>query len=231
VSILWESDAESVDDLSWSWREDLLAWILHRRCYEISCDAYQDARRGRTEDLETAVRMIIAIEGLSGVGKTTVWNLLRTYDGHFDRRLIFPNFLSVNEKLFPYIEEVMSRDIALFSSMYNEGTVYVTDRFFSVSPLVYGKVLRRPVSTEVIEFIRKTKVIYLYADLSVIKTRIGKRKKTEVIDDVYLEDIENSYESLMESGLYWDVRSIDTTKMEEQDVFEEVCQCIQNFLS
>jgi len=83
--------------------------------------------------------MLIAIEGPDGAGKSTVVTHLS--------RLLLPSVKIVQFKSTPYayLESIAVLEpffFSLFEQMYDPDTIYIFDRFFSISSRVYAEVNR-----------------------------------------------------------------------------------------
>lgn len=79
--------------------------------------------------------MIIAIEGQDGSGKSTVIE-------HLKKRFRGAYFIQFPETPKQYIESIDILEpfvFSLFEQMYEPRSVYITDRFFSVSSRVYSR--------------------------------------------------------------------------------------------
>lgn len=122
--------------------------------------------------------MIIAIEGADCVGKTTLWRRLYEFPA-FDTssRVRFPRFLSMGAQLWPYAEQVETRDAALFASMYDPERVYVCDRFFAVSGPVYAEAFGRAMPNYR-SWRSDIKVVFLDAPLDTLLLRLQRRMES-----------------------------------------------------
>lgn len=154
--------------------------------------------------------MIVAIEGLNGVGKSTLFKALQGRLAAPDVR--FPVFKSLPESLVKVQPEVNEREMALFASMYEADKLYISDRFFGVSSFVYAVEKGRKFPAAVLPWVPKTHVVYLQAPLPVLVDRMHERAiregkpETEVAT---LFDLALTYDRVLNAMGYGSVRRFD----------------------
>ncbi len=165
--------------------------------------------------------MILAIEGVDGCGKTTLWKKLREtlyvpVNGH----ILYPEFTPLGPKLFAVIEEVEFRESVLFRSLYERGTHYVFDRFFGVTgpayALAFGRMQTEEAFRRAHEWASETVVLYLDAPVEMLRVRLAARGGDPNIRDDNLQVLRESYETVLDIVRYHTVHRLDVTKSPDE---------------
>lgn len=169
--------------------------------------------------------MIIALEGVDGVGKTTIFNLLKK---ELDLGVRFLGNQSVPPELYPHMTVIQEREIKLFESMYEINRTYLADRFFSVSEPVYANVFGRR-SLDVDAWITRTVVFYLYAPAALVQARLLKRGENLIKEYGQIVNVQLAYKRILESlnYPYRAVYQFDATRRPEDLVGEMVNKIIR----
>ena len=112
--------------------------------------------------------MIVALEGPDLCGKTSVF-----------QHLIVPGAamcpgLPMDSELMPHMAAVERRQEAVWRALYDPARLYICDRHFVVTSLVYSKLYGRPVP-DYSRWIPELRVLYFDAPLSVLLDRHAER--------------------------------------------------------
>lgn len=130
--------------------------------------------------------MIIALEGPSRSGKSTIFRYLQsTFAGvHYIGRVPTP------KQLLPYMEYVEVIQEGLFRELYQADKVYVTDRNFCVSSMVYAQLNSRPSLIDVKPWLSHLRVIYLDVSVGMLQLRNNESTQPDLqVDFVRLKQI------------------------------------------
>ena len=164
---------------------------------------------------------MLIIEGIDGVGKTTLVEHLQSYGMkkyHFD-------YDSKNMDLFSKYMKVLLED----------DSELVLDRSF-ISEMVYGPVIRNKCKLSLEDYTKLliayknagAKIIYLTAPKEVLlKRRNDEKSDYEVITNHY-EELNNQYDEIMEySSGFIDVITIDTYEANIEQVRSQVKKLVR----
>ena len=131
--------------------------------------------------------MLIAIEGPDCSGKTTLFNALR---GLLDAR--FVERLPLAPELFPHMNAVEARQIALWEALYDDSRTYISDRSCFVTGPVYNSIHSRPDLNFAPHWYQRVVVAYMNTHETAIRKRLGKRGD-ELFDIGKLKDTIYAY--------------------------------------
>lgn len=164
---------------------------------------------------------MLIIEGIDGVGKTTLVEYLQSYGMkkyHFD-------YDSKNMDLFTKYMKVLLED----------NSEMVLDRSF-ISEMVYGPVIRNKCKLSIEDYTKLliaykntgTKIIYLTAPKDVLlKRRNDEKSDYEVITNYY-EELNKKYDEIMEySSNFIDVIGINTYESDIEQVRSQVKRLVR----
>ena len=167
---------------------------------------------------------MLIIEGIDGVGKTTLVEYLQSYGMkkyHFD-------YDSKNMDLFTKYMKVLLED----------NSELVLDRSF-ISEMVYGPVIRNKCKLSIEDYTKLlvaykntgAKIIYLTAPKDVLlKRRNDEKSDYEVITNYY-EELNKKYDEIMEySSNFIDVIGINTYESDIEQVRSQVKRLVRKWL-
>lgn len=168
--------------------------------------------------------MMIIVEGTDGTGKTTLCKLLSE---KLDYRIIkgssFENAKLPQDQLFGWFTFVATKQNV------------IVDRFFpsnlTYAPLYKDYSMIDKKQTKFLESMIRDKaiIIYLYADINTLKSRIRERGDDYVKED-RLEEISKKYEEvLINSSL--DVISVDTSVYSTHEIMDIVMKSLNAKIS
>lgn len=164
---------------------------------------------------------MLIIEGIDGVGKTTLVEYLQSYGMkkyHFD-------YDSKNMDLFTKYMKVLLED----------NSELVLDRSF-ISEMVYGPVIRNKCKLSIEDYTKLliaykntgTKIIYLTAPKDVLLKRRNDEKSDYEIITNYYEELNKKYDEIMEySSNFIDVIGINTYESDIEQVRSQVKRLVR----
>lgn len=151
--------------------------------------------------------MIIAIEGCDGAGKTTVvTHLSRLLPSAMiiQFRQTPPMYLKAVDVLEPFF-------FSLFEQMYNPYTVYVCDRFFSVSSRVYAEINKMPFTLDGLDtwVMPELHVILLDTQPKLLLERF-EQEEDRPVDEAYFQNLRTLYFKVCQNLSVASYQRVDT---------------------
>jgi len=136
--------------------------------------------------------VIIALEGPDRCGKTTLFNALKKEL----RDTAFVPSLPYGKELLPVMQYMEARAEALWRALYDPSRVYVCDRCFAFSNVVYGALYGREQLCDVSGWLPELRILYIDVPLKELE-----RRYAEVGDDMFdaarYKDVLNLYEKFL----------------------------------
>jgi len=166
--------------------------------------------------------MIILVEGSCGAGKTTLVRRLKRY---------------LNWKVTKYTNHVTAEEavgVTMKHLFKNFNEPEILDRCHFPSNLIYGKIINgydhpEPIRNWYLNDVQdrllelNTFIIYLTADIDTLSSRLDE-KGDYVVKPEKLKDLNDAYENWFNNQLQVPAIRIDTTNMEETDLFSLTLQ-------
>lgn len=154
--------------------------------------------------------MIVALEGPDLCGKTTVFNRLVVPDA-----VMYPG-LPMDPELLPHMAAVEARQEAVWQALYDPARLYVCDRHFVVTSLVYSQLYGRQ-HPDYSRWIPELRVLYFHVPAGVLLARYRDRGDRIARPEQYSRVLE-LYGTVLE-----DFRHVKLAGTEPPEVLAEEC--------
>lgn len=138
--------------------------------------------------------MILALEGPDRCGKSTAFAGLYRYRPELGR---YVPALPLHPSLMPHMEYVEERQAHVWDALYDESTLYVCDRHFSVSGQVYARMYGRSLRFDPARWAPHVHVAYFYVPVDELRRRY-EADKDALFDSTRYEECQELYKSVLE---------------------------------